>query len=99
MDGRQRSRVLRGQDLALLLSLVCVFSAFASICEAAVGRTAGEFGVSISGAAQYSIPLWTPPGVNGLPPSLALVYSSRGSDRYLGNGWALTGFSSIDRCS
>src|SRR5258708_37045986 len=42
----------------------------------AVGRTAGSFAVSPTGAATYSIPLWKPPGIAGLSPSLSLSYSS-----------------------
>lgn len=44
---------------------------------AAVGRTPGNASISPSGAATYSVPLWTPPGIRGLAPNLALVYSSR----------------------
>ena len=63
------------------------------------GRTAGAFSVSNSGAAQYSIPIWTPPGVNGLQPNLALNYSSTKSDGLLGAGFSVPGFSSIGHCN
>jgi RHS repeat-associated protein len=65
----------------------------------AVGRTQGSMGVSPSGAANYSIPLWTPPGIAGLGPSLALTYSSDSDDGWYGVGWGVAGFSTISRCA
>jgi RHS repeat-associated protein len=64
----------------------------------AVGRTKGAFGISPSGEAHYSIPLWTPPGIAGLGASLALTYSSGAGDGWYGIGWSLAGLSTIDRC-
>jgi hypothetical protein len=43
--------------------------------RAEFGKTPGEFGVS-GGSASYTIPIWTPPGPNGLTPSISLHYSS-----------------------
>src|SRR5829696_3924869 len=43
----------------------------------AAGRTPASFGVSNSGAATYTIPLWTPPGVGDVELHLALVYNNR----------------------
>jgi RHS repeat-associated protein len=65
----------------------------------AVGRTRGSFGVARTGAAQYVIPLWTPRGIAGLQPSLALAYSSQSGDGAFGVGWNLAGVSNIARCS
>lgn len=50
-----------------------------------------------TGRAKYSIPLWTPPGRNGIAPSLALSYSSGSVDGVLGDvqapwvgmGWSI----------
>ncbi len=69
-----------------------------SSAQAAVGRMAGTFNVSSSGAATYSIPIFTPSGPRGVQPSVALVYNSNGGAGYLGRGWSLAGFSSISRC-
>jgi RHS repeat-associated protein len=63
-----------------------------------VGATAGEFRVDESGAATYSIPLFAAPGTAGVAPQLALSYSSQGGAGPLGQGWSISGMSSISRC-
>lgn len=66
---------------------------------AATGRTPGNASISPSGAATYSIPLWTPPGIRGLAPELALAYSSRAGDGLAGVGFTIAfGQSNITRC-
>ena len=62
------------------------------------GHTPGEFSVSPSGAATYSIPIQVPPGVAGLVPNLSLNYSSQGGNGIAGLGWSLEGSSTITRC-
>src|SRR5207247_9920770 len=63
-----------------------------------VGATPGEFRVDESGAANYSVPLYAPPGSGGVSPKLSLNYSSAGGDSLLGVGWSLSGASMILRC-
>lgn len=64
-----------------------------------VAATAAEFRVDESGAATYTIPLYTVPGTAGVAPKLALHYSSQlGEGSPLGKGWSIQGLSSIARC-
>lgn len=69
------------------------------VAATAVGHTVGEFSVSNTGAATYSIPVVVPPGVAGLQPGLSLNYASGAGNGPLGMGWSLGGFSEISRCS
>jgi hypothetical protein len=63
-----------------------------------VGFTAGQFRVSESGAATYSVPLNLPAGVAGVKPQVALNYSSQGGDGNMGRGWSLAVGGAISRC-
>jgi RHS repeat-associated protein len=63
------------------------------------GRTPGTFGVSSSGEAQYAIPIFAPPGVNGLVPELSLTYGSHHDGSLAGVGWGVSGLSAIYRCA
>ncbi|MGH8242604.1 MAG: SpvB/TcaC N-terminal domain-containing protein, partial [Steroidobacteraceae bacterium] len=84
---------------SFMCALLCLVAAIASNAWAATGRTPGNGQVSPSGAATYSIPLWSPPGIRGLAPSLALVYSSRSGDGLAGVGFDVAyGESAITRC-
>lgn len=67
--------------------------------SAAAGRMRGSFAVSNAGAATYTIPLWTPPGVDTVQLDLALAYSSRAGNGVVGMGWSLAGLSAITRCN
>jgi len=63
-----------------------------------VGTIAGQFRVSESGAASYSVPLNLPAGVAGVTPQLSFDYASQSGNGLLGQGWSLSGLSAITRC-
>ena len=62
------------------------------------GVVPGQLSVSPLGAATYTVPISISPGVAGMAPNLALVYSSQGGDGIAGEGWNLSGLSTISRC-
>ena len=63
-----------------------------------VASLPGEFSVSSSGSAEYSIPIEVLPGTAGVQPELSLNYSSQGRNGLLGVGWSIGGLSVIHRC-
>ncbi len=62
-----------------------------------VGITEGALSVSLTGAANYSIPIAVPPGINGIVPQIGLSYSSQGGNGQAGYGWNISGVSMISR--
>ena len=60
--------------------------------------TPGQFQVSESGAATYTIPIQVSPGVGGMEPKLSLNYSSQSGNGLLGVGWSLGGLGVVGRC-
>jgi RHS repeat-associated protein len=62
-----------------------------------VGATQGNFNVNPAGGASYTIPIDVLPGVNGLAPSLSLVYSSNSGSGVAGYGWQIGGISVVSR--
>lgn len=65
----------------------------------AVGKSSTTWSVSPSGEATYTVPIWTPRGTAGLTPTLALTYGHRQSGSLTGEGWGISGVSSITRCN
>ncbi|MDI9337346.1 MAG: SpvB/TcaC N-terminal domain-containing protein, partial [Alphaproteobacteria bacterium] len=59
--------------------------------------TKGNISVGGSGDAQYTIPIPTPFGVNGVGPNISLFYTSNGENTIAGYGWNISGLSSISR--
>ena len=57
---------------------------------------AGEVNID-NGAANYTLPLAVPAGIQGMQPNLAITYNSNGGNGQLGLGWALAGASVISR--
>lgn len=63
-----------------------------------VGSLQGEFNVSPSGSASYSLGIDTPPGINGMKPQVGVSYDSQAGNGLMGIGWGVTGLSEITRC-
>ena len=61
------------------------------------GSLPGSFNVGSTGAANYTIPVYSPPGYKKMTPSLSINYSSSRQDGLLGVGWTLSGSSTIHR--
>ncbi len=51
-----------------------------------VGVTDGSLSVSLSGTANYNIPISVPPGINGVVPQIGLSYSSQSGVGVAGYG-------------
>ncbi|TDX11254.1 RHS repeat-associated core domain-containing protein [Flavobacterium sp. S87F.05.LMB.W.Kidney.N] len=65
--------------------------------SAEVGETGGQLTVSLSGGANYAIPIKVPPGINGVEPQISLVYDSQSGNGSAGYGWNIGGLSTISR--
>jgi RHS repeat-associated protein len=89
-------RSIAVKTFSSFIAIIGVMGASQSVAD--MGRTAGQWGVSPSGAATYSVPIWVQPGPKGVQPSLSFNYSSQAGNGTMGVGWSLSGFGSIDRC-
>ncbi|MCP1300224.1 polymorphic toxin type 23 domain-containing protein [Chryseobacterium sp. S0630] len=65
----------------------------------AVGQTTGDFSVSSTGGANYTIPIANLPGIKNAVPNITLNYSSQSKNGIAGWGWNVSGASSITRIS
>ena len=81
------------QFYSILFLILLVLSASAQSSEA--GITNGELSVSLNGAANYTIPIAVPPGINGVVPQINLVYNSQTGNGSAGYGWNISGISAI----
>ncbi len=62
-----------------------------------VGEIGIKSGTTPTGARTYEIPIELYPGINGLTPLLSLVYNSQQGTSMVGQGWSLSGLSTIMR--
>lgn len=65
----------------------------------AVGQTIGDFSVSATGGANYTIPIANLPSIKNAVPNISLNYSSQSKNGIAGWGWNISGASSITRIS
>ncbi|PWB19379.1 FG-GAP-like repeat-containing protein [Flavobacterium sp. HTF] len=74
-----------------------IISLFSFAQSTEVGVTEGELSVSLTGAANYKIPIAMPTGINGIVPQISLAYNSQGGLGLAGFGWNIIGISAITR--
>ncbi|MBK8252064.1 MAG: VCBS repeat-containing protein [Polyangiaceae bacterium] len=65
---------------------------------AAAGSLQGTFSVTPTGEASFVVPIPTPAGRAGIEPKIALAYNSAEGDGIAGQGFSLSGSSTITRC-
>jgi len=58
----------------------------------------GSTSVDSLGVLNYNLPLSLPPSIYGFSPELNLNYNGQANDGVLGQGWGISGLSSISRC-
>jgi RHS repeat-associated protein len=87
--------LLAGRNL--FVRLFAAFTAFTALLLVPLAATAQGSVNLYTGDSTYTVPIVTPPGTNGVGPSLSLNYNSSGGSDWLGNGWTLQGLGSIDR--
>ncbi|MCA1920000.1 MAG: sugar-binding protein, partial [Flavobacterium piscis] len=62
-----------------------------------VGITEGQLSVSLTGGANYVVPISVPQGIDKVEPKVSLTYNSQGGNGIAGFGWEISGVSSIKR--
>jgi RHS repeat-associated protein len=62
-----------------------------------VGTVPGAAGTTPTGGVTYSIPIYAPPGTNGVQPAISISYNSQAGPGVVGFGWNIGGLSVISR--
>lgn len=62
-----------------------------------ISETEGNLSVSLTGGANYHVPIKVPAGIDGIEPEIALTYNSQGGNGLAGYGWNISGVSVISR--
>ncbi len=62
-----------------------------------VGTVSGSAGTTATGGITYNVPIYAPPGSNGLQPSISVSYNSQAGNGVLGYGWNISSLSVITR--
>ncbi len=83
--------------LLLIVAFFVTLNIQSQTTSAEVGTLPGNFAVSPTGAATYSIPLSVPEGRAGMTPSVSLNYNSQAGNGVMGIGWNMGGLSTITR--
>ena len=65
--------------------------------EEEAGNTPAKLGISLTGAATYSVPFVLPPGIKNVAPKLGLAFNSHSGNGLAGWGWNVSGLSTITR--
>ena len=97
------SALLRGSGQGAMVAGLLIASLPNAMAQMTVP---GNFTVTSTGGANYTIPIVIPPGTAGMVPSLALEYSSETGGNsngwlgasLLGVGWSLAGLPAMGRC-
>lgn len=95
--GMARKVTLQGRG-ACKWAVAALITAVSVPAHAQLMMLPGQFDVSPTGAALYTVPIEVPPGTAGMSPALTLDYNSDGGNGLLGVGWSLGGLPSIGRC-
>ena len=77
--------------------LLALFFTQEILATEVVGSPKGQFAVSSTGAATYSVSIDVPPGISGLQPQVGIMYNSQSGLGNVGWGCNITGVSAITR--
>lgn len=77
--------------------LLALFFTQEILATEVVGSPKGQFAVSSTGAATYSVSIDVPPGISGLQPQIGITYNSQSGMGNVGWGCNITGVSAITR--